>query len=166
MRFLRFLAVVLATVSFISGGQCEEPVPKGGDSPGAGLATRSVSLYLGLERSLEIAIAQGDRGAASALLDEGFRFSSGKDEAIGRKQWLDREIAAKRGPALVRDLNVREAASVAIVNFLLDYRRDGGKGIVFSVTDTWNSVTHQLQSRREVELKSPPPPFDRPSGRE
>jgi hypothetical protein len=131
------------------------------------MATRSVSLYLGLERSLADAISAGDREAASALLADGFEFRSGKSKPTRRKQWLDRELAAKRPAALVRDLNVSETAGGATATFLLDYRGEGGaKGPVFLVTDAWDSATRRLQRRQAVEMKSPPPPFDRPTGRE
>jgi hypothetical protein len=166
LRFLRFAALAIAAMSFLSVdvGHCEEPAPKG-VGPGTGMATRSVSLYLGLERSLQDAISGGDRESVSALLADGFEFTSGKKATLGRKEWLDREFAAKKPPALVRDLNVRETAGVATATFLLDYRPQRGNA-VFSVTDTWDSATRQLQRRREVEMKSPPPPFDRPTGRE
>lgn len=166
VRFLRFAAIAAAmSILPVGGGHCEEPIPKG-VGPGTGMATRSVSLYLGLERSLEDALAGGDREAASALLAEGFEFTSGKKERLRRKEWLDRALAAKKPPALVRDLDVTETANIATATFLLDYRPKGGKGPVYSVTDTWDSATRQLRSRKEIEMKSPPPPFDRPSGRE
>lgn len=165
MRFLRFAALVAAAMSIIpvGAGRCEEPTPRG---VGPAMATRSVSLYLGLERSLEDALAGGDREAASALLAEGFEFTSGKKERLGRKEWLDAALAAKKPPVLVRDLNVSETGGVATATFLLDYRPKGGKGPVYSVTDIWDSATRQLRSRRQIEMKSPPPPFDRPTGRE
>jgi hypothetical protein len=49
---------------------------------------------------------------------------------------------------------------------LLDYRRNNGKGAVYSVTDVWNSATRQLQSRHAVKMKAPPPQLRRPTGRE
>ena len=73
---------------------------------------------------------------------------------------------AGRQAGLVRDLNVRESPGVAVVSFLLDYRLEDGKGTVYAIADVWNSATRQLQSRRAVEMKAPPPQLHRPTGRE
>lgn len=166
MRLPHNAALALATLGLVSSAHCEEAPFTAGGRPGAGLATRSVSAYLGLEYSLEDAISQGDKETASGLLANGFKISSGHKELVARQEWLKREMARNRPTGLVRDLNVHEAPGLAVVTFLLDCRRDDGKGAVYSITDTWNSATHQLENRRAVEVKSPPPPLRRPTGRE
>ncbi|MGZ5252582.1 MAG: nuclear transport factor 2 family protein [Caldimonas sp.] len=133
-----------------------------------GMATRSVSRYLGLERSLQEALAGRDRAGVTALLADDFvlRTSAGPD-VESADDWLRRELASAQREGLVRDLSVREADDVAIVSFLLD-RGPAGRPATATwfVVDVWRQSTQRLLARSMTRAAAAPRRPGRPTGRE
>jgi hypothetical protein len=133
-----------------------------------GMATRSVSLYLGRERGLQDALAGHDRAVVMALLADDFelRTSAGPDTASA-DDWLRREFASVPSEGLVRDLSVHEADDLAIVSFLLD-RGPAGRPATATwfVVDVWRQSSQRLLTRSMTRASGAPPKPNRPSGRE
>jgi hypothetical protein len=132
-----------------------------------GLATRSVSHYLDLERGLLDDLANRDRAAATARLADDFASRTpDSDEVHSADSWLQQELAAPRG-RLVRDLSVREADDLAIVSFLLDRAPDGRRAAsTWFVVDVWRRSTDRLVARSISRPVSTPPRPERPTGKE
>ena len=113
----RIAAVLLLGAAAAASAQS---LPPGVRGPSSGLATRSVSVYLGLERELAAAIDDRDAATADRLLDDAFRVrTAGSDDASSKAEWWG---APARGRATavstVRDLTVDEFGDVAIVTFV------------------------------------------------
>lgn len=144
--------------------------PRGVAGSANGLATRSVSQYLGLERALQDGIDQHDHPAVSKLLAEGFEARTAADQdASTADAWWRRELASASHHPVVRNLSVREFDDLAIVSFLLDGRpaHAGGKaGPARFVVDVWRQSSGQLLTRYLDRPAHPPPVPARPSGRE
>jgi hypothetical protein len=132
-----------------------------------GLATRSVSHYLDLERGLLDDLARRDRAAVQGRLAEDFASRSpDSDEVHAAEDWLTKEFAAPPG-RVVRDLSVREADDLAIVSFLLDRTPEGrGHGSTWFVVDVWRRSTDRLIARSISRPAAAPPRPSRPSGKE
>jgi hypothetical protein len=142
--------------------------PPGVRGVAGAMATRSVSRYLGLERSLQDALERRDRAAALALLADDFtlRTSASADvESAG--DWLKREFASGHTEGLVRDLSVREIDDLAIVSFLLDRGPVGHRPTAtWFVVDVWRQSTQHLLARSMSRAAGAQRAPSRPSGRE
>jgi hypothetical protein len=167
MRHL-LLITMLAGVCLATPAQpAMPPGVRGADS---GLATRSVSTYLGLERGLLEALKIGDRTAVLQTLGEDFEFRSATeidDETAA--QWLDDELRSPIETANVRNLSVREQGELAVVSFLLDSRRTTKPKATSStlyVVDVWRQNPPQLLARYAAQPRRAPPIPTRPTGRE
>jgi hypothetical protein len=138
--------------------------------PGSGLATRSVSTYLTLERGLLEALKDGNREAALSLLSEKFSASSPTEiDETSAADWLQQELNNPFVTVGVRNLVVHEFDDIAVVSFLLDRRRMVKRKNVTStlyVVDIWRQTSHRLLARY-VSIPSQTPPIPtRPTGRE
>jgi len=165
----RYLALVLLPFLSVSAWAQPQPPPDV-RGPASGLATRSVSTYLALERELLDALSQRNRAAALRMISEDFAVSSATEmDEISAADWLKQELENPRTSAGVRNLNVREFGDIAIVNFLLDSKHVVNRRSVTSthyVIDVWRRAPHQLLARYvSVPVGAPPIPT-RPTGRE
>lgn len=107
----RCLKTLLAAVSFAAVAAIAQPVHTGG-----GMATRSVSHYLALEREVQQAVAARDTAAVQARVSADFTYrSAASPDVSDRDTWLAHE---PRGTLPVRDLTVSEQDGVAVVSFL------------------------------------------------
>ena len=144
--------------------------PRGIGAAAGGMATRSVSKYLGLERALQDGIAQRDRTAVLQVLAEDFEVrTSATPDAIAINEWLRRELASPGRDRIVRDLAVREFDDLAIVSFLLDSAGAPGHAKVSKtlfVVDVWRQSSGKLLTRYVERPASAPPASNRPTGRE
>ena len=94
--------------------------PARGAGPAAGTATRAVAHYLDLERGLADAVAAGDEAAVMQRLAGDFESRpAGTLDPVEAGPWMRNEFA-RRTPARVRDLAVREAGTATIVSFVRD----------------------------------------------
>jgi hypothetical protein len=167
LRFAANLGVLLVCALLPAAEAQPAPPPSVGRGAG-GMATRSVSRYLGLERGLQQAIEQRDRASVTTLLADDFelRSASGPDIATA-DDWLRREFAAKPNEGLVRDLSVREVDDLAIVSFLID-RGPVGRPATTSwfVIDVWRQSSQRLLARSITRATGASPKTNRPTGRE
>jgi hypothetical protein len=167
---MRYLAIVLLLPLLLGSALSQPQLPLGGRGPGSGLATRSVSAYLALERGLLEALKDGNRDAVLRMLDEQFAVSSPiKIDETSSADWLQQESDSSFTTSGVRNLNVREFDDVAVVNFLLDRRRVvKGKSVAttFYVIDVWRQSSHQLLTRYISMPRTTLPIPSRPTGRE
>jgi hypothetical protein len=165
-RRAALLACVLAGPMWrTAGAQPATAVMRGA---GGGMATRSVSRYLGLERRLQDALAGHDRAGVLALLADEFELrTAAGPETTGADDWLRHEFASPQPEGLVRDLSVREADDLAIVSFLLDRGRAGrAASSTWFVVDVWRQSTQRLLSRSMARASGAPRRPGRPNGRE
>ncbi|MCO5397387.1 nuclear transport factor 2 family protein [Ralstonia soli] len=146
-------APTLLLLAALAGPALSQPVlpPGTGGSP-LGLATRSVSVYLGLERTLVDSLKQGNRDAVLKQLAEGFAAYAPdtNDQGLPAQAWVDGELHRQIIDAQVRDLNVRELDDLAIVSFLLEqqlHRSGKTRTTVVYVVDIWRRTSHQLWAR-------------------
>jgi hypothetical protein len=88
--------VAIAMLPFLSVGALSQPqLPSGVRGPGSGLATRSVSTYLALERNLLDALKDGNRAAVLHMLSEDFAASSAAEtDEISAADWLQQELSS------------------------------------------------------------------------
>jgi hypothetical protein len=163
--------MLIALLALVSLGALSQPrLPPGVRGPDSGLATRSVSTYLTLERDLLAALKDGNRDAVLRVLDNDFevRFAADVDETSG-SDWLRDELGSRIETAGVRNLSVREFGGIAVVSFLLDSRRVVKRKTVAStlyVIDVWRQDPHQLLARYVSKPSHTPPIPSRPTGRE
>jgi hypothetical protein len=135
-----------------------------------GMATRSVSKYLDLERRFQEALTNGDRKSVQSLLADDFEIRTlPSADSIGADEWLRRELGSHRHDGIVRDLGVREIDDVAVVSFL--FEPAPAKGTAHSaptlfVVDVWRQSSGKLLARYVDRPANPPPRQSRPSGRE
>lgn len=168
MRFL--LVGLFLTISVGSSVCAQDRLPPGVRGSDSAMATRGVSKYLQLERSLQKAIQDKDETAIRPLLTQDFEFRPGnKPDADNMETWMKSVMAGTDIKNNVRDLNVREFENIAIVSFYLD-RNAASRGRDIKTTsfvvDVWRQSVNQLVVRYIAELgKSAPRPM-RPSGRE
>ena len=157
------------TVAAATAG-AQDTRPRGVAGPANGMATRSVSQYLGLERALQDGIDQNDHRTVSKLLAAGFEARTAADQdAATADAWWRHELASASHRLVVRNLSVREFDDLAIVSFLLDGRpaHAGAKaGPTRFVVDVWRRSSGQLLTRYLDQPAHPPPVPARPSGRE
>ena len=163
--------LLIALLAFISAGALSQPrLPPGVRGPDSGLATRSVSTYLALERDLLDSLKGGNRGAVLRMLSDDFEARSAAEiDETSAADWLQHELASPITTAGVRNLIVREFNDIAVVSFLLDSRRTVKLKIVAStlyVVDVWRQSPHQLVARYVSEPSRTPPIPPRPTGRE
>jgi hypothetical protein len=167
---MRYLVIALLLPLLSVDALTQPQLPPSARGPGSGLATRSVSAYLVLERGLLEALKDGNRDAVLRMLSEKFTISSAAEiDEISAADWLQQELNSPIKTAGVRNLNVREFDDVAVVNFLLDRGRSvKGKTVTSTlyVVDVWRQSSHQLLARY-VSMPSRTPPIPtRPTGRE
>ena len=168
---MRFLIVGLfLAISAGSNVLAQDRLPPGVRGADLAMATRSVSKYLQLERSLQKAIQDKDATAIKPLLTEDFEFRSGnKPDADNMETWMKSVMAGTAIKNDVRDLNVREFENIAIVSFYLD-RNAASRGREIKTTsfvvDVWRQSANQLVVRYISEPGKPVPRPMRPSGRE
>ena len=165
---MRNLLIPLLLVSSAAAlSQPRLPAVRGPDS---GLATRSVSTYLTLERDLLDSLKDGNRAAVLRMLGEDFGGRSAAEiDETSAADWLQHELDSPITMAGVRNLNVREFNDVAVVSFLLDSRRVVNRKAINAthyVVDVWRQSPHQLVGRYvSIPTRTPPIP-SRPTGRE
>jgi hypothetical protein len=132
----------------------------GPQGPATGMATRSVSKYLGIERALQEAIAAHDRATVAGLLDPEFiQRTAASDDPLSQEEWLNAEFGNSNPGGRVRDMLVIEADDLATVSFLLDTTsRKGGKGgrHTYFVVDVWRQSTGKLRVRYSDTPTNPP----------
>lgn len=162
-------ALVFAVLvgALLPGAQAQPVSPNGVRGAAGGLATRSVSRYLGLERALQNALERRDRAAVVALLADDFTLrTSASADVESAEDWLKRVFASARTEGLVRELSVRESDDLAIVSFLLDRGPVGRRSTAtWFVVDVWRQSTQHLLARSMTRAAGAPKP-GRPSGRE
>lgn len=153
---------VLALVATTGAAAQADPTRRLGPGGFSGAAaTRSVSRYGGLEQALLDAVAQGQRPAVLAVLDEGFEVRHASSaEAVPASEWLAQELARPRRGAHIRRLAVREWDDLAIVSFLIE-----GGGLTLFVVDVWRASTGLLLSRQTAAAAGLAPTPTRPDGR-
>jgi hypothetical protein len=167
---MRYLVIALLLPLLSVGALSQPQLQPGVRGPGSGLATRSVSTYLALERDLINALKDGNRAAVLRMLSEKFAVRSAAEiDETSAVEWLQRELNTPNTTATVRNLNVREFDDIAVVSFLLDSGRIIKRKTVTStlyVVDIWRQSSHQLLARY-VSMPSRTPPIPtRPTGRE
>jgi hypothetical protein len=144
-------------------------LPPGVRGPASGMATRSVSRYIDLERALAERLSAKDRSGVLEMLADAFdaRTASSPD-AVSADDWLRREFALPAHGNRVRDLVVREFDDIDVVSFLLDRTKADGSGRTGPtqfVVDVWRRSSGKLLARDAAPAAHPPPPPSRPSGR-
>ena len=168
MRQRCAIAALLALALLSQGAPAQSRLPPGVDGPGAGMATRSVSQYLALERSLIESLKNANRPAVLQLLGESFDLrSASTSEALSGADWLDAELRSPLQAGAVRDMAVREFGEVAVVSFLLDQRRvvqGKRQASTLYVIDVWRG--QRLEARHVSRVGNGAPIPARPSGRE
>jgi hypothetical protein len=144
----RLSKALLAAAAFATVAAFAQPVHTGG-----GMATRSVSHYLALEREVQQAVAARDTAAVQARVSPAFTYRTAASADVSdRDTWVSHE---PRGTPPVRDLTVSEQDGVAVVSFLAGRR---------FIVDTWKG--EQLVARSASRAADAPRAPRRPSGRE
>jgi hypothetical protein len=144
----RSVKALFAAASFVTFAAFAQPVHTGG-----GMATRSVSHYLALEREVQQAVAARDSASLQARVSGDFTYrTAASADVLDRGAWVAHE--ARRAPP-VRDLTVSEQEGLAVVSFLAGTR---------FIVDTWKG--DQLVARSASLAADAPRPPRRPSGRE
>jgi hypothetical protein len=162
------LALAASAILPTSAQPSLPPGVRGGAT--TGMATRSVSKYLDLERRFQEALTNGDRKSVQSLLADDFEIRTlPSADSIGADEWLRRELGSHRHDGIVRDLGVREIDDVAVVSFL--FEPAPAKGTAHSaptlfVVDVWRQSSGKLLARYVDRPANPPPRQSRPSGRE
>ena len=168
---MRQLLMIVFVAAACLGALAQPAMPPGVHGTTSGLATRSVSNYLDLERGLLESLQAGDRGAALRKLAPDFTFRSDADiDEVDAKVWLDDETRHPIETANVRNLAVREFGEVAVVSFLLDVRRaarsKAATPSTLYVVDVWQQNPPELMARYAAQPRHALPVPARPSGRE
>ena len=168
---MRFATTLLLAAAFAGPAWSQPAQPPGVRGPATGLATRSVSTYLGLERGLADSLRQGDHDAVLKQLGEGFAAyePEANDEGLAADGWLQSELRRPVVEAQVRDLNVRELDDLAVVSFVLDQRYRLGRktgSATYYVVDVWRQTSHQLLARYVSKPAHIAPAPARPTGKE
>jgi hypothetical protein len=139
---------LLAAVAFASVAVFAQPVHTGG-----GMATRSVSQYLSLEREVQQAVATRDSAALQSRVSGDFTYrAAASADVMDRDAWIAHE--PRRTPP-VRDLTVSEQDGITVVSFIAGRR---------FIVDTWKG--EQLVARSASLAADAPRQPRRPSGRE
>jgi hypothetical protein len=163
-------SLLLLCAAAPSLAQAQGALPPGVRGPDSGMATRSVSKYLDLERTFQNALAAGERSAVLKLLADDFDVrTAASPDAVLTEDWLRREFAGPAHGYRVRDLLVREFDDLDIVSFLLDRTRADGSGRTGPtqfVVDVWRRSSGKLLARYAEAPAHLPPVPSRPTGRE
>jgi hypothetical protein len=164
----RAFALALFAVLAAPALRAQPAPPPGVRGMAGGMATRSVSRYLGLERQLLEASQRRDRTAMAAMLADDFELrSAAQADVLSADEWMQRERQAATSEALVRDLSVREIDDIAVVTFLLDRGTSARPAAAtLFVVDVWRASTGKLLSRSMARARGAPPQPSRPTGRE
>lgn len=168
-RKIWIAAAIVASAALLTGTANAQVADQAGrHGPAQGMATRSVTKYLRLERTLQRAVAEHDRDALVGMLDADFvQRSAAREDALPLDGWLNEELGKTRPNGRVRDLFVTETDDLAIVSFLLDTERpDKGKPVTYFIVDVWRQSTDKLQARYRDIPANPPRAPNRPDGRE
>jgi hypothetical protein len=163
--------ILIVLLAFVSLEALSQPqLPPGVRGPDSGLATRSVSTYLALERGLLVSLKEGNRDEVMRVLGDGFEVRSSVDmNETSAADWLQGELRNPIETAGVRNLSVHEINDIAVVSFLLDSKRVVNNKSVAStlyLVDIWSQPTHQLVARYVSRPAHAAPVPARPSGRE
>ena len=138
--------------------------------PTSGMATRSVSKYLGLERALQDALAARDHAAVQRSLDEGFEVrTAASPDPVDAGAWLDRTLGSAAADGVVQDLAVRELDDLALVSFVLQgpvLRKAGAAHGALFIVDVWRQSSGKLLARYVERPAVAPARHTRPTGRE
>ena len=136
----------------------------------AGMATRSVSRYLDLERALQEGLIGRNAVAVRALLADDFELrTAASPDVVTADDWLRRELRATTRDYVVRDLAVRELDDMVVVSFLLEpplLKPPAGTRATLFVIDVWRQSTSKLTSRYIDQPVVAPARRARPTGRE
>lgn len=164
----RAFALALLAVMAAPALWAQPASPPGVRGMTGGMATRSVSRYLGLERQLLEATLQRDRASVMALLADDFELrSAAQADVLSADEWMQRERQAATREGLVRDLSVREIDDIAVVSFLLDRGTSARPAAAtLFVVDVWRASTGKLLSRSMAHARGVTPRPSRPTGRE
>jgi hypothetical protein len=167
---MRHVLIIMLLAGLCLRTTAQPVMPPGVRGADSGLATRSVSIYLGLERRLSEALTRGDREAAQQLLGEDFAFRSAADvDETSAADWLDGELHNPTEAANVRNLSVREFNDMAVVGFLLDGHRTSKSKVATTtlyVVDVWQQNPPHLMARYVAQPQHARPVSTRPTGRE
>jgi len=170
VRVLSSALLALAASSILPASAQPSLPPGVRGGPATGMATRSVSKYLDLERRFQEALTNGDRKSVQSLLADDFEIRTlPSADAIGADEWLRRELGSRRRDGIVRDLGVREIDDVAVVSFLFEPAPAAGparSAPTLFVVDVWRQSSGKLLARYVDRPANPPPRQSRPSGRE
>lgn len=166
MKKFLLLSLICLTVE----ARAQSDLPPGLRGPGAGMATRSVTAYLALERKLLQAFEDGNKDAVERMLGEGFGAHKASDaDEIAKEDWLAEELSRPIKSAIVQKLSVREFNDLAVVSFLLESPRVvKGKSVntVFYVVDVWQQSPNLLLTRYVSQPQGRLPVSQKPDGRE
>ena len=168
----RWAGLSLLATCFASTPAAPQPGPptaaRGG--PVAGMATRSVSKYLNLERALQEGLIDRNRASVRALLADDFELrTAASPDVISADDWLRRDLGSPAHDRILRDLAVRELDDVAVVSFLLEpaHARPRARVVVtMFVVDVWRQSSSKLMSRYIAQPTVAPARRARPTGRE
>jgi hypothetical protein len=161
--------LLLALSALTLAASAQSRLPPGVDGtvgPGA-MATRSVTQFLDLERSLAAALQERRRDAVLPMLTDDFELRSAESlDAVGAADWLASQMSPGAAAMRVRDLAVREFGDVAVVSFFLDATAPSKPRSTLWVVDVWRQAEHKLAVRYVSQpmhaLQAP----SRPRGRE
>jgi hypothetical protein len=160
-------ALVLSALTLAASAQSRLPPGVDGSERTAATATRSVSQYLQLERSLAAALQEGRHDAVLAMLAADFELRADDSlDPIATSKWLAEQMRPGAPASRVRDLAVREFGDVAVVSFLLDETSARARRLTLYVVDVWRQAEHKLAVRYVSEPSHPLRAPARPRGRE
>jgi hypothetical protein len=161
------IAVVLSALALAASAQSRLPPGVDGGGKPQAMATRSVSQYLDLERSLAEALQERRRDAALPMLAADFELRSAESlDALTASDWLAAQMRPGAAAMRVRDLTVREFGEVAVVSFFLDVTARGKPRSTLYVVDVWRQAEHKLAVRYVSQPTHALPASARPRGRE
>jgi hypothetical protein len=167
---MRYLLPITLLACACLGARAQPALPPGVRGADSGMATRSVSHYLGLERELLEALKAGDRAAVLQKLGEDFEFKSASQvDGLAAADWLASELRPPLAQGNVRNLSVSEFNEVAVVSFLLDSKRTAQSKpgtSTWYVVDVWQQSPPRLMARYVSQPRQVPPIPRRPTGKE
>jgi len=160
------LFLTLAALTLAASAQSRLPPGVDGGGPAA-MATRSVSQYLDLERSLATALQERSRDTVAAMLADDFEVRSAESlDGVAAADWLTAQMRPGAAAMRLRDLAVREFGDAAVVSFFVDATAPGKPRSTLYVVDVWRQAEHKLAMRYVSQpmhaLQAP----SRPRGRE
>jgi hypothetical protein len=163
-------ALLLCSLGLGLPVQAQSGGPPGVRGAAGGMATRSVSRYLQLERELQDRLAGPHPADAKALLDDNFTWRSAqRPDMLDAVAWLQARHGGPKPPRQVRDLTVQEVDDLAVVSFLLESPAASAgaqRAPTLFVVDVWRQSSGRLLHRATDTPAHAPRPLDRPSGKE